>query len=308
MQSSDALAALLVVSPAATWIAEFTGVGARPGLTICGMSVPAPLRLRPLEIGDVLDETFRLYRRNFLLIAGVSVAFAIPFAALAGFSFGALFGDLLNQAASGNPADFSQMSNGIVGLLLGYLVNLALQPLQVGAITFAVCESALGRPVTLRGMLLGAMRRYLHVLGFLLLLLLMGLLFCLFPLWIWILVNWIAVLPAIFIENLGLGAAMSRSWALVRGMWWRTFLILLLVGILYYVVTLALGAFFYAGQGLLSIVVSQYIAISIYEGAVVLVQGLTVPILLIAIVLLYFDLRVRKEGIDLFQLASHLAT
>jgi hypothetical protein len=33
-----------------------------------------------------------------------------------------------------------------------------------------------------------------------------------------------------------------------------------------------------------------------------------VPILIIAMVLIYFDLRVRKEGIDLFQLADHIAT
>jgi hypothetical protein len=271
------------------------------------VSISVPLRLRPLEIGDVLDETFRLYRRKFLLIAGVSVAFAIPFAALAGFGFGSLFSTLLDQAASGNPADFSQVSNGVWGLLVGYLVNLGLQPLQWGAITYTVCESALGHPVTLRGVLRGAFRRYLHVLGFAVLILCMQILFCLFPLWIWILVSWVAVLPAMFVENLGLGTAMGRSWGLVRGMWWRTFFIFLLVGLLYYVVTLALGAFFYAGQGFLSIVVSQYIALSIYEGAIILVQGLTIPILLIALVLLYFDLRVRKEGIDLFQLASRLA-
>jgi len=270
------------------------------------LAVPIPLRLRPLEIGDVLDETFRLYRRNFAVIAGVSVAFAIPFAALAGYGFGSLFTNLFNQAASGNPADFSQVSDGLLGLGLGYLVNIALQPLQVGAVTFAVSESALGRTVTVGGVLRAALRRYFHVLGFVILILLMELLFCLFPLWIWILVGWVAVLPSIFIENIGLGAAMSRSWRLVRGMWWRTFFILLLVGLVWYVVTIALGGFFYLGQGLLSIVVSPYIALSIYEAAVILVQGLTVPVLLIAIVLLYFDLRVRKEGIDLFQMAAQL--
>ncbi len=186
-------------------------------------------------------------------------------------------------------------------------MNIALQPLQLGAVTFAVSESALGHAITLRGVLRAAFRRYLHVLGLVLLVIGMGIVFCLFPLWIWILVGWVAVLPAIFVENIGLGAAMSRSWRLVRGMWWRTFFIIVLIGLVYYVVTLALGGFFYLGQGLLSIVVSPYIALSIYEAAVILVQGLTAPILLIAFVLLYFDLRVRKEGIDLFQLAAQLA-
>src|SRR5712692_1923147 len=36
------------------------------------------IRLRPLEIGDLFDEIFRVYRRNFTLFAGISVALVIP--------------------------------------------------------------------------------------------------------------------------------------------------------------------------------------------------------------------------------------
>ena len=253
----------------------------------------------------MLADTLRLYRLNFLVIAGVSVAFAIPFATLAGYGFGSFLTNVVNQAAS-NPGDTSQLTNGLFGLGVGYLVNIALQPLQIGAVTYAVCESALGRQVTLGGVLRAAVRRYFHVLGFVVLYLLMAILFCLFPLWIWILVNWVGVLPAMFVENIGLGTAMRRSWGLVHLMWWRTFFILFLVGLVTEAVYLALGGFFYLGQGLLSIVVSPYVALSLYEGAVIIVQGVTGPILFIAIVLLYFDLRVRKEGIDLFQMANRL--
>ena len=52
---------------------------------------------------------------------------------------------------------------------------------------------------------------------------------------------------------------------------------------------------------------SPYLALAIYEGAVVLVSALVNPVLLIAIVLIYFDLRVRKEALDLFQLAHQVA-
>ena len=131
--------------------------------------------------------------------------------------------------------------------------------------------------------------------------------FCVFPLWIWIGVKWIAVLPAMFVENTGLFPAMGRSWRLVEGRWWRTFFILLLVFVLNYVVSLALGAFLYLGQILLSLLLSPYLALAIYEGAVVLVSALVTPVLLIAIVLIYFDLRVRKEALDLFQLAHNVA-
>lgn len=270
------------------------------------MISPAPLRLRPLEIGDILDETFRLYRRHFLLLAGVAVVFSLPLAALAGYGFGSLFGDLYNQAATGAPPDVNNLTGLFVGVGLGYLVYIALVPLQYGAITFAVCESALGHPVTLWSTFRCALRRYLHVLGFGILIVLMIIFFCLFPLWIWILVGWAAVLPAMFIENLGLGAAMSRSWQLVQGRWWRTFLILFLVYILTSVVSAALGGFLYLGQGLLSIVVSPYITFTIYEAAIVVVNALIVPIFVISLVLIYFDLRVRKEGLDLFQMAGRM--
>jgi hypothetical protein len=73
------------------------------------VSTPVALRLLPLEIGDVLDEIFRTYRRHFLLLAGISVAFSVPLAALAGYGFFALFGNLISQAGTGTPANFNAL-------------------------------------------------------------------------------------------------------------------------------------------------------------------------------------------------------
>jgi hypothetical protein len=270
------------------------------------VSAPVPLRLRPLEIGDVLDEIFRMYRRNFLLFAGIAVVFSIPLAAVAGYGYFALFNDLTNLASSSNPPDFASFAPTLFGLGAGALINLLVTPLLYGAISYAVCESALGRPVTWWSAIRGAFRKYLQLAGFFILIFLMGIAFCLFPLWIWILVGWVAVIPVIFIENSGLIAAMGRSWRLVQGRWWRTFFILFLVGLLYYVVSLALQAFLYLGQVLLSIFLSPYLALAIYEGGAVLVSAVLIPLFQIALVLIYFDLRVRKEALDLFQQAQRL--
>jgi hypothetical protein len=271
------------------------------------VSAPVPLRLRPLEIGDVLDETFRMYRRHFPLFAGISVIFSIPLAALSGYGYFALFNFAATQATSSNPGDVNSFLASLSPLLAGVLVNVAVLPLLYGGVSYAVCQSAIGNPVSLWAALRGAFRRYFQVLFYYLLLGLMVVVFCLFPLWIWISVSWIAVLPVIFVENTGLFAAMGRSWRLVQGRWWRTFFILLLVFVLNYVVSLALGAFLYLGQVLLTLLLSPYIALAIYEGAVVLVSALVNPVLLIAIVLIYFDLRIRKEALDLFQLAQQVA-
>jgi hypothetical protein len=111
-----------------------------------------------------------------------------------------------------------------------------------------------------------------------------------------------------FIEKSGLIAAMGRSWRLVEGRWWRTFLILLLVFILVYVVQTALGAFVLGAQLLVEIILSSVATTWIFAAASIVVASLVNPILQIAVVLVYFDLRVRREAIDLFQLAQRAAT
>ncbi len=173
--------------------------------------------------------------------------------------------------------------------------------------TFAACESALGRPVTAGGVVRAVLRRYLQLLGYWLLIWLMLIVFCLIPLWIWIWVGWVVVMPAMFVEGTGLGAAMGRSWRLVQGRWWRTFLIIFLLLIIFTVIRAALGAFITLGLGLLQIVVSSVVVLWISAAVSVIIDSLVNPVLQIAIVLIYFDLRVRREALDLFQLAQRVA-
>ena len=272
------------------------------------MSATTPLRLRPLEIGDLLDETFRMYRRHFFLFAGLSVLLSIPSAGLSGFFSYALFNGLLQQtnAVAGPNFNFNFLGQTLVAAVVVLVITLVLLPFFYGAVTFAACESALGRPVTPAGILSGVMRKYFQLLGYWLLIGLMFILFCLLPLWIWIWVSWVAVMPIMFIENIGLGAAMNRSWRLVEGRWWRTFLIVFLIFIIIYAVRFALGAFIALGQGLLQLVVSPLIVVWISGVTSVIVDSLVNPVFQIAVVLIYFDLRVRREALDLFQLAQGL--
>jgi hypothetical protein len=271
------------------------------------VSAPAPLRLRPLEIGDLLDETFRIYRRHFLLFAGISVILAIPSAGLAGYSFFSLFSSLFQASNSTQAPDFNSFLPSLVVLAIGYLVSLLLGPFTYAAVVYAACESAQGRPVTIWGALRGVLRRYFAIFGYLLLIGLMGLMFCLLPLWIWIWVGWVAVLPVMFVENASLTQAMGRSWRLVDRRWWRTFLILFLVLLVWYFSGVALQAFLSLANYLIGILVSSYLALAISQGAAVIFQALVTPVVQIAIVLIYFDLRVRREALDLFQLAQRVA-
>jgi len=272
------------------------------------VSATVPLRLRPLEIGDLLDETFRMYRRHFLLFAGLSVILSIPSAALSSFSYYALFSGLLLQAGTAT-ADQTLLQAGTLGLyLVGALIAIALVPFFYGAVTYAACESALGRPVTPAGVLSGVLRRYFPLLGYWLLIGLMLVAFCLIPLWTWIWVGWAVVMPLMFIENLGLAAAMGRSWRLVQGRWWRTFFTLLLMFIIWFVARTALRAFIVLAQSLLQLVIPTVAALWIVAASSVIVGSLVNPLLQIAIVLIYLDLRVRREALDLFQLAQRVAS
>jgi len=271
------------------------------------VSAPAPLRLRPLEVGDLLDETFRIYRRHFLLFAGISVILAIPAAGLQGYSFFTLFSNFLQSTTTGPTFNFNNLLPSLVVIAIGYVINVLLSPYSYGAVIYAACESALGHPVTVWDALRGVTRRYFSILGYVLLVALMGVLFCLLPLWIWIWVGWVAVLPVMFVENVGLGTAMGRSWQLVQGRWWRTFLILLLVVLVWYFARIALEAFIALANALIGVVVSAYVVLAITQGAAIIVAALVNPVLQIAIVLIYFDLRVRREALDLFQLAQHVS-
>jgi hypothetical protein len=268
------------------------------------VSAPVPLRLRPLEIGDLLDETFRMYRRHFVLFAGISAIVSVPVAGLYGYLSFTLFGNVLDQAGTGQPLQLS--TETLVSALLVAAASLLLVPFSYGAVTYAVCESAQGHPVTAWEVVRGVGSKYFQIFGYALIIALMAVVFCLLPLWIWIWVGWVVVIPVMFIEKTGLIPAMGRSWRLLQGNWWRTFLILLLVFILVYVVQTALGAFVLGAQLLVEIVISSLVTTWIFAAASIVVASLVNPILQIAIVLIYFDLRVRREGLDLFQLAQHV--
>lgn len=247
-----------------------------------------------------------MYRRHFVLFAGLSVILSIPSAALSGYSSYALFNGLLQQTTIGQPADLGFVEGTLLAYGIVALISIALIPFFYGAITYAACESALGRPVTATGVLRGVLHRYFSLLGYWLLIGLMAVMFCLIPLWIWIWVNWVVVMPVMFVENVGLGAAMGRSWRLVEGRWWRTLLIVFLMLVVFYVARIALSAFIALGETLLGLVISSALVLWISGATSVIVDSLVNPLIQISLVLIYFDLRVRREALDLFQLAQRI--
>ncbi len=135
-----------------------------------------------------------------------------------------------------------------------------------------------------------------------------GLAFAALAAWLWIK---LALVPtAIMLERLPLGAAIRRGWTLVTGYFWRTFGILLLITVMVQVASSVVSApFSFAasfGGALVNPAGDDLTGLWVLLGANIVTVAVTVVVGAIGAVLMsaataliYIDLRMRKEGLDL---------
>ena len=122
--------------------------------------------------------------------------------------------------------------------------------------------------------------------------------------WLWTMLC--LTTPAVILEAQGPGAALARSWRLVRHSFWRVFgiqlLTVLIVAVASFVLELpfqVVSVVFQAG-GSLGLMGATTIPSLIVSAIGALAAGtLTRPLAAAVTVLLYVDLRMRKEGLDL---------
>ena len=122
------------------------------------------------------------------------------------------------------------------------------------------------------------------------------------PVVVWVLVRWAVDMPAMFAENIGPVTALGRSWNLTRDNWWRTLGIVIVV---YIMASIIQGAMTILFTGIAATVpgLSQELRAGFVTAVTTIVSAVVGAIIPIAVTLLYLDLRVRKEGVDLDQLA-----
>ena len=116
--------------------------------------------------------------------------------------------------------------------------------------------------------------------------------------------------PALLLERLGVVAALRRSWRLVTGSWWRAFGVLLLGGIIAGAINglvqlpfsllgnLAGALMGSDAQSLGDVTSGMQIALVITNVGSVLASTVTAPFTAALTALLYIDLRIRREGLD----------
>ena len=266
----------------------------------------ANLDLRPLSLGEILDRTFSLYRRNFLLFLGIT---ALPNLLILALNLAQTL--MTNIPATSVPQPVEQLQSrpatgllafGFIGLLVGLFVYLVAYLFAQGGTVYAVSELYLGRQTSI-GASLRRMRGQLGSLfGVILLngLAVMGAtLFLIIP-GIYAACRLITCVPAALLEDLGPRASLERSFRLTKDSAGRAFVIFLLYFIMLYAAILLFMFPFLFMAGLSAKEPGMMrIWLSLSQVGNFLAGILVSPFLTIATAVFYYDLRVRKEAFDL---------
>jgi len=276
------------------------------------------LDLRPLSIGELLDRTFSLYRRNFLLFAGIA---AIPHllvlaVKLAQVAVMPVVGKVATQPpaaelqaaigtlAPGNPIAFAAFA------LLGVVIYLVAILFSQGGTVFAVSELYLGRATSIGQSLSRAKSELGTLFGVLFLnglVMILGLLLLIIP-GFYMMCRLCVAVPAALLENLGPRDSLERSFALTKDNAGRAFLIYLLYFVILYAAVILFAIPFGVGVGVSQndpVMLRTWTALS--EVGTFAAEVLITPILTIGMAIFYFDLRVRKEAFDLQLMMNPLA-
>jgi hypothetical protein len=268
--------------------------------------------LRPMSLGEVLDKTFTLYRENFLLFAGIA---AIPQLLLLIFKFGYLVIVNTHVLTPAKPTDVFGSGAAIGGLIIGGLIGgiatLIIFALTQAATVSAVSEIYLGRTTTVRDSYSRAKSYIFTVIAVSIMVGLasmVGFLFFIIP-GIYLACRLYLSVPAAIVEQQSATGSMERSMALTKDFAWQIFLLLALVFFLAYAVTMLFSfptIFFTIAAAMQKHQPS--VAVQVYSYIAEFLAGVIVgPVGTIAASLMYYNLRVRKEGFDIQHLLSTIA-
>jgi hypothetical protein len=198
------------------------------------------LDLRPLSIGELLDRTFSLYRRNFLLFIGISAIPQLLVLALQLAQIAFMPNRVPIQPSQTTEFRAGFSTGGPLGLIgvfiVGLIVYMIAYLFSQGGTVFAVSELYLGKATTI-SQSLGRVRGELGSLFGVIILngLVTGVSFLLLIIpGIYMACRLCVCVPAALLENLGPRESLERSFGLTRDNVGRAFLILLLYFVILY--------------------------------------------------------------------------
>jgi len=298
---------------------------------------PGIIPLRPLGLGEILDGGVRAIRANPTVMFGLSAAVvtaAVTLSALVTWylsgllvgTFSGVFGSL--EGADGQVlADLDRQLGGSVASLASTPITSVATTILTGLLVISVSRSVLGRTITVREVARSG--RVWWVLGFTVGLVVVelvvvgawvGLLIWLISQQMngaavavgliggaavivgafWLSVRVLLITPALMLEGKGFWTTVRRAWRLTRGSFWRLLGIYLLVSILTGILTQIVVTPFAIVAGIVGgtagTTTGPALAITSVGQIIALTATITYSSAVVA--LLYIDVRMRREGLD----------
>ncbi|HTV79244.1 MAG TPA: hypothetical protein VMF03_13365 [Steroidobacteraceae bacterium] len=257
----------------------------------------------PRSIGGVLDDTFQLYKAAFsscwlpmviLSLIGVASVW-YRFSNVTTVAPGTGFSQLLLQLQS-EPPGYRALS------LLTVLVDLVLYSVLI----LNIVAASHGQKASFGASLATALRRFLPAVGASIIFIIVtavGTVLLVVP-GIYLAFRLMLFMVPLLTVPEGPGTALSTSWRLVGGNWWRTFILVCVMLAIMWVVDIALitvvgsaTAVFHSGPTNLVQAAGSFAIGAIIVGAITRI--FTTPLLVAVLVTVYQDLMLRKEGGDL---------
>jgi hypothetical protein len=273
--------------------------------------VHAPATLRPLRVGEILDVCINIFTKNFLTFLKILVVLVVPVQLVSVLVLVSTVSDpdLLPKFGStgGGRIAHHDVAPYLGGQAVIIVLALVLNAIATAACFRAVGDAYLGTRPEWRSSLRFAARRFHSVLWVTIMVAVvstLGLILLIVPgVWLWF--SFAVAVPALLFEGLKGRKALGRSFRLVRGRWWATagaiLCAYLIAGIIGGILQSIVNALVFTGAG-----------DSVFGTAVInafangIGQLFTTPFPAAVTAVVYYDLRVRKEGFDLQLLADRL--
>ena len=232
------------------------------------------------SIGNVFNRTFSILSRNMLPFCMVTLVASLPHALMDAPKFGA--------AAPGS------VKAGLM-LMFGGLGTMILGAISQAAILYGAFDDMRGRPVDLVESLRVGLRRFLPLIGVVLLFIvfvMLSAILLLFPAFIVMTMLYVSV-PACVVERLGPIKSLGRSAQLTKGHRWKIFGLVFATIIVALMVQSMLGSLARATGGPTLALIVLLLWSTVWNAFQAILTVVT-----------YHDLRVAKEGVDTDQIAA----
>ncbi len=303
------------------WATSTPSHGQPPTVTDPTMPFATAFELKPLRLGELLDQTFRLYRKNFVnffLIALVTSIISVILSDTIYASFG-VFGVVTGDMAMAT----QKILQVNLANFFTFVIVVPVQTILFAAMTIAVSKAYLGLEFNLMDCYRSGLSRFGELMWTSILAILfvvLGLIALIIP-GVYLMISYLLASIVVVLEGLKGRAALKRSRELLRkktekGFFRNNIWKISVIGLVYFAIASVIwmmtnipGIVMGFKQAFAAAQHEQTQAFPIWmvllsQSLSILSTAATAPIGSIGIILLYYDIRIRFEGFDLQMLAQ----